>query len=92
MKWNLRLVAAQRGIWRAIDLHRLLTERGMSISTGKMSNLWSGIPNSLKLDELDIFCAVLDCRVDELLTPEPVTAARAGDSDAAGPELPRQEQ
>ncbi|MGX1773711.1 helix-turn-helix domain-containing protein [Nocardia brasiliensis] len=71
MKWNLRLTAARRDIWRATDLHQLLSERGMTISTGKMSNLWSGTPNSVKLDELDIICVVLGCTVEDLLTAEP---------------------
>src|SRR6266568_6067122 len=29
MKWNLRLAAANRGIWKASELQRLLAERGM---------------------------------------------------------------
>ncbi len=31
MKWNLRLAAANRGIWKASELQRLLAERGMVI-------------------------------------------------------------
>jgi DNA-binding Xre family transcriptional regulator len=71
MKWNLRLAAANRGIWKASELQRMLAERGMVISAGKMSGLWSGRPNTIRLDELDVICAVLDCGVDELLLPEP---------------------
>jgi DNA-binding Xre family transcriptional regulator len=73
MKWNLRLAAANRGIWKASELQRQLAERGMTISAGKMSGLWSGQPNNIKLDELDVICAVLGCGVDELLLPEPQT-------------------
>jgi hypothetical protein len=29
VKWNLRLAAANRGIWKASELQRLLAERGM---------------------------------------------------------------
>ena len=71
MKWNLRLAAANRGIWKASELQRLLAERGMVISAGKMSGLWSGQPNTIRLDELDVICAVLGCGVAELLLPEP---------------------
>jgi DNA-binding Xre family transcriptional regulator len=70
MRWNLRLAAANRGIWKATGLQRMLAEHGMVISTGKMSGLWSGQPNVIRLDELDIICAVLGCGVDELLIPE----------------------
>jgi DNA-binding Xre family transcriptional regulator len=75
MKWNLRLAAANRGIWKASELQRLLVERGLQISAGKMSGLWSGTPNTIKLDELDVICAVLGCGVEELLLPEPEKVA-----------------
>lgn len=73
MKWNLRLAAANRGIWKASEFQRKLAERGLVISAGKMSGLWSGTPNTIKLDELDVICAVLGCGVEELLLPEPDT-------------------
>jgi DNA-binding Xre family transcriptional regulator len=71
VKWNLRLTAANRGIWKASELQRLLAERGLVMSAGKMSGLWSGRPASIKLDNLNIICAVLGCGVDEILIPEP---------------------
>ena len=87
MKWNLRLAAANRGIWKASELQRLLAERGMVISAGKMSGLWSGQPNTVRLDELDVICAVLGCGVEELLLPEPETVPQptpaAGEQAAA---------
>ena len=75
MKWNLRLAAANRGIWKASELQRMLAERGLVISAGKMSGLWSGNPNALKLHDLDVLCAVLGCGVEELLIPEPDAVA-----------------
>ncbi|MGH3449713.1 MAG: helix-turn-helix domain-containing protein [Haloechinothrix sp.] len=71
MRWNLRLAAANRGIWKASELQRMLAEHGLVMSAGKMSGLWSGSPASVKLDDLDIICAVLGCGVEELLIPEP---------------------
>lgn len=70
MKWNLRLAAANRGIWKASELQRMLAESGLRISAGKMSGLWSGRPASIKLDDLDVICAVVGCGVEELLIPE----------------------
>ena len=70
MRWNLRLTAANRSIWKASELQRLLAERGLVMSAGKMSGLWSGQPASMKLDDLDVICAVLGCGVEELLIPE----------------------
>jgi DNA-binding Xre family transcriptional regulator len=97
MKWNLRLAAANRGIWKASELQRRLAERGMVISAGKMSGLWSGQPNTVRLDELDVICAVLGCGVEELLLPEPETVPqpspaggeRAGAVAQARPVAPR---
>jgi len=71
MRWNLRLAAANRGIWKASELQRALADRGLVISAGKMSGLWSGQPVSIKLGDLDVICAVLGCEVGELLIPEP---------------------
>lgn len=51
----------------------MLADRGLVISTGKMSGLWSGQPNVIKLAEFDVICAVLGCGVDELLLAEPET-------------------
>ena len=82
MKWNLRLAAANRGIWKASELQRMLAARGMVISAGKMSGLWSGSPNTVRLDELDVICSVLGCGVDELLLPEPVKVPQPATEDA----------
>jgi DNA-binding Xre family transcriptional regulator len=95
MKWNLRLAAANRGIWKASELQRMLAERGMVISAGKMSGLWSGRPNTVRLDELDIICAVLGCGVEELLLPEsdavpnPTAAEQSTAVGQAGAVIPR---
>ncbi len=84
MKWNLRLAAANRGIWKASELQRMLAEAGLRISAGKMSGLWSGSPASVKLGDLDVICAVVGCGVEELLIAEPAGAARtAGRQEAA---------
>ena len=93
MRWNLRRAAANRGIWKASELQRMLAGRGLVISAGKMSGLWSGDPASIKLSDLDVICAVLDCGVGELLIPEPHKVSHASEqqdqpaaaSSAAGP-------
>jgi len=38
MKWNLRLAAANRGIWKASELQHMLAEHGLVISAGKLSS------------------------------------------------------
>jgi DNA-binding Xre family transcriptional regulator len=82
VRWNLRLTAASKGIWKASELQRSLAEHGLVISAGKMSGLWSGQPVSLKLDDLDVICVVLGCEIGDLLIPQPETVSRPG-QDAA---------
>lgn len=78
MRWNLRLTAAERGIWKSTDMRRRLAEAGLEISAGKMSALWTGTPVTIRLEDLDVICSVLNCSPSDLLVPEPdkVDAAR----------------
>jgi DNA-binding Xre family transcriptional regulator len=85
MRWNLRLAAAQRGIWKAWEMQRLLAEHGLVISAGKMSGLWSGQPVTVKLSDLVVICVVLGCQVGDLLIPEPDTVRRPGQDAVAAP-------
>ena len=71
MRWNLRLAAAQRDIWKASELQRMLADAGLVISAGKMSNLWSGQPVTIRLDDLEVICEVLGCEPGDLLIREP---------------------
>ncbi|MDA3644342.1 helix-turn-helix transcriptional regulator [Saccharopolyspora indica] len=85
MYWNLRLVAAERGIHKMADLQQRLAEHGNKFASGKMYGLWSGRPISVRLDDLAAFCDALDCGVEELFTREPATlplpAADPGEPD-----------
>src|SRR5436190_302505 len=65
------LHAAERGIWKSTEMRRLLVEAGLEISAGKMSGWWTGTPNTIRLDELDVICDVLDCEPSAMLIPEP---------------------
>jgi putative transcriptional regulator len=89
VRWNLRLKAAERGIWKSTEMRRRLAEYGLEISAGKMSALWTTTPTSIRLDDLDVICAVLDCAPTDLLIREPEavqarrTLARAVGDDKA---------
>lgn len=77
MRWNLRLTAAERGIWKSTEMRRRLAEAGLEISAGKMSSLWAGTPTTIRLEDLDVICAVLECDPSQLLVCEPdLVAAR----------------
>lgn len=89
MQWNLRMKAAEQGIWKSTQLRRRLADAGLEISAGKMSALWTGTPTTIRLDDLDVICAVLDCSPAELLIREPdKVAARAPARQAAAADGP----
>ncbi|WP_416968265.1 helix-turn-helix domain-containing protein [Streptomyces sp. 4F14] len=76
MQWNLRMKAAEAGIWQASQMRRRLAEAGLEISAGKMSMLWSRTPTTIRLDDLEVLCSVLDCTPCDLLVPTGDAAAR----------------
>lgn len=81
--------AAERGIWKSTEMRRRLADAGLEISAGKMSALWTGTPISVRLDDLDVICSVLDCAPAELLIPEPdKVAARKPPKAAAATHTP----
>jgi DNA-binding Xre family transcriptional regulator len=95
MKWNLRMRAAQIGIWKSTEMRRRLADAGLEISAGKMSALWTGTPTSVRLDDLEVICSVLDCTPSDLLILDQDSvaarreaarpAAAANDGPATGP-------
>lgn len=95
MQWNMRLKAAERGIWKSAEMRRLLAEAGLELSAGKMSALWTGTPTTIRLDDLDVICAVLECDPAALLIREPEKLAarrpqreQVASTDEASPKVP----
>ena len=70
MRWNLRMKAAEAGIWKSTEMRRRLADAGLEVSAGKMSALWTGTPTSVRLDDLDVICSVLGCSPADLLICE----------------------
>jgi acetyl-CoA acetyltransferase len=78
MRWNMRMKAAEAGIWKSTELRRMLADAGLEISAGKMSGLWTGHPTSIRLDDLDVICFVLGCTPAELLIYQDLQYADRG--------------
>jgi DNA-binding Xre family transcriptional regulator len=80
IKWRLRMAAAQREVWTAAALRRLLAERaGVDLSPASVSALFAGQPRQLKLSTLAALCTALDCGPADLIevdTTPVVPAAR----------------
>jgi len=90
MQWNLRMKAAERGIWKAVELRRMLAEAGLEVSAGKMSMLWTTTPTTIRLDDLDVICTVLGCTPADLLVVDADAAAarrpaKSGTGDNTSP-------
>ncbi|MFE1029994.1 helix-turn-helix domain-containing protein [Streptomyces sp. NPDC058818] len=79
MRWQLRLRAAERGVFTAVEMRRLLAAAGLQVSAGKMSALWSTTvaPVSVRLDDLEVICRVLGCDAAGLLALDCVPAPPA---------------
>lgn len=76
--------AAERGIWKSAEMRRRLAAAGLEISAGKMSGWWAGTPPTIRLEELDVICSILECTPSDLMTPEPekVAARRPRQAEA----------
>ncbi|MFD9403467.1 helix-turn-helix domain-containing protein [Streptomyces sp. NPDC060011] len=77
MRWELRARAAEQGMTTSAQVRRRLAAAGLTVSAGKMSSLWSKTPLTVRLDDLDVLCAVLSCGPSALLVPEPPPAPPA---------------
>jgi DNA-binding Xre family transcriptional regulator len=75
LKWNLRWAAAKRDIWRPTQLQAAFREVGFTPSLSKVAALWSGKPVTVRLEDLDMICAALQCTVADLMEAEPVAVA-----------------
>ena len=88
MRWNLRMKAAERGIWKSTEMRRLFAEAGLEISAGKMSMWWTQTPNTIRLDELDVICHVLGIAPSELLINEPIAIAEPANGTTGADDRP----
>jgi putative transcriptional regulator len=79
IRWRLRMAAAQREVWTAAQLRRLLSERaGLDLSSASVSALFAKQPSQLKLETLLALCTALDCTPNDLfeLDTTPVSDAQ----------------
>lgn len=68
VRWNLRLMMAQKGIWTGVELQRRLEEQtGLRMSSGGISRLLHEEQSEIKLRVLDAICTVLECQPSQLI-------------------------
>lgn len=66
IQWRLKSFVSSRGIYRARDLQRKITEKtGIIISLQNICNLLKEKPLGVKLKTIEIICTALDCNMTD---------------------------
>ena len=67
LKWRLRQVMAERGIWSGAELGRLMEQKaGYKLSAPSISALLTEEPRQVKTQTMDALCTALDCNPSDL--------------------------
>ncbi len=67
LKWRLRQVMADRGIWSGAELGRLMEQKaGYKLSAPSISALLTEEPRQVKAQTMDALCSALDCTPSDL--------------------------
>ena len=85
-EWRLRVLMAENGIFRAIDLAPRLAEHGIQLSDSQVWRLVTGRPERVNLRLMMVLCEILGCEPGELVKPTDV-AAVADKEPASGGQI-----
>jgi putative transcriptional regulator len=67
LKWRLRQVMAEHGVWSGADLGRLMEQKaGYKLSAPSISALLTEEPRQVKAQTMDALCTALDCTPSDL--------------------------
>jgi DNA-binding Xre family transcriptional regulator len=84
--WKLREVMATRGMFQTTRLRPRLAERGIYLSDSQVYRLVTDKPERLNLKVLMALLDILGCRMDDLIQPVPVPAAKTTKNAGQGSE------
>ncbi len=82
-EWRLRLLMAERGMFKAGDLAPRLVEHGITLSDSQVWRLVTGRPERLNLRVMMVLCEILGCQPGELVRRADVAAPIAKDPASA---------
>jgi DNA-binding Xre family transcriptional regulator len=86
IRWNLRTLMADRGMFQTTDLVPQLAERGIHLSREQVFRLVTQTPQRLSMDALAALCDILQCTPNDLIEVEAVNAeVRKTAAEASGP-------
>jgi len=82
-EWRLRVLMAERGMFKATELAPRLAEHGVSLSDSQVWRLVTGRPERLNVRVLMVLCEILACEPGELVRRSDVAAAIAKEPASA---------
>ena len=74
IRWNLRKLMADHGMYQTTDLVPKLAERGIHLSREQVFRLVTQPPQRLSMDTLAALCDILQCTPNDLIEVEVVDA------------------
>ena len=83
-EWRLRVLMAENGMFRAIDLAPRLAEHGIQLSDSQVWRLVTGRPERVNLRLMMVLCEILGCGPGELVKRTDVTAVVEKDPAGGG--------
>lgn len=83
-EWRLRVLMAENGMFRAIDLAPRLAERGIQLSDSQVWRLVTGRPERLNLRLMVVLCDILGCEPGELVKRTDAATVLAKDPASGG--------
>lgn len=85
--WRLRVLMAERGMFKTTDLQPRLAEQGIRLSDSQVWRLVTGKPERLSLQLLVVLCEILDCDPGELIRRREAEAPPKRSREATGRKL-----
>ena len=86
IRWNLRQVMAENGIFQTSDLVEPLRQRGVEISRQMVHRVVTKTPQRINVDLLAALCDILDCTPNDLLEVRQEQAEPAATIDESRPD------
>jgi DNA-binding Xre family transcriptional regulator len=76
-EWRLRVVMAERGMFKANELTPRLAEHGIRLSDSQVWRMVTGRPERLNLRVLTVLCQILDCGPGDLVRSVDIATSQA---------------
>lgn len=64
---RLAIVMAEKNIKSVSELHRMVQDKGLTISRRTLDKFYNNLNNNISYDTLETLCNVLDCELHDLL-------------------------